>query len=127
MDVALPPEKPLVFIADDDDALCAALKDLLVDEGFAVESVSNGRQALDALRDGARPRAIIVDAMMPEMDGLTFVNELRAAPELKQVAVLIISGMPYLNLPQGVRFLQKPIDPRLLLSRLRGLINTPAA
>src|ERR1700730_8122955 len=81
-----------VLIVDDDfalrDALCAALEG----EGFAVAAVSNGQEALDYLRSGARPSLVLLDLMMPIMNGWEFRAEQRQDPELADIPVIVLSA-----------------------------------
>src|SRR5690349_3166740 len=64
-----------VLIVDDDAAICLSLGDSLRDDGFDVTTAANGSEALEVLRTSPPPSAIILDLMMPVMDGWDFRNE----------------------------------------------------
>jgi CheY-like chemotaxis protein len=83
---------PSILIVDDDPDIREALLDVLSDHGYRAQALSNGREALDYLRSGARPRLILLDLMMPQMDGLQFRHEQLRDPELCELPVLLISA-----------------------------------
>src|SRR4030095_16530482 len=65
--------KPLVLVVDDDDGIREAIVDLLVEEGFDAVGAGNGLEALNLLAEAPRkPSLILLDLMMPELDGWTF-------------------------------------------------------
>jgi CheY-like chemotaxis protein len=88
--------RPSVLLVDDDAAIREALMEVLVDEGFAVHPAENGRVALDWLRSngssGNRPCVVLLDLMMPVMDGRTFLSARDADPSLSAIPVLVISA-----------------------------------
>ena len=61
-----------ILVVDDDADLRETLGELLREEGYRPHLCDNGRQALDALRRGLRPRLVLLDLMMPEMNGWEF-------------------------------------------------------
>ena len=77
-----------VLIVDDDRDIREALGEILADDGFAVEAAWNGETALDRLEAGFRPDVIILDLMMPVMDGLTFRELQRKHPALANIPVV---------------------------------------
>jgi CheY-like chemotaxis protein len=83
-----------VLVVDDDFDLRSSLRDLLEDEGYDTLGASNGREALDLLRECARPCLILLDLMMPEMDGWETLTRLAADPALKPIPVAIMSANP---------------------------------
>ena len=83
---------PSILVVDDDADIREALVDVLTDHGYAAKGVSNGREALDYLRGGERPRLILLDLMMPVMDGLQFRQEQLNDPDLSELPVLLISA-----------------------------------
>ena len=64
-----------ILIVDDDPDIRDSLKEVLEDEGYEVNGVANGREALDYLRKSPRPCVILLDLMMPVMDGWQFRKE----------------------------------------------------
>ena len=81
-----------VLIIDDDLPVRTALKELFETEGYAVALAANGHAALNHLRKGLRPCAILLDLMMPVMDGWDFRNEQLADPALKDLPVVILTA-----------------------------------
>ena len=81
-----------VLIIDDDLPVRTALKELFETEGYAVTLAANGHAALNHLRKGLRPCAILLDLMMPVMDGWDFRNEQLADPDLKDIPVVILTA-----------------------------------
>jgi CheY-like chemotaxis protein len=82
-----------VLLVDDDAAIRDALTELLVDEGFVVHSTGNGREALDWLRQTAAPPDIILlDLMMPVMDGRTLLRLRKADPLLMAIPLLVFTA-----------------------------------
>jgi CheY-like chemotaxis protein len=82
----------IVLIVDDDPDVAAVLADLLQLEGFSVASALDGAAALAQLRDGLRPCAILLDLMMPVMDGWAFRADQLADPALAPIPVLVTSA-----------------------------------
>ena len=81
-----------VLIVDDDPDFRDAVADLLKGEGFDVMMASNGRQALELLSGGLRPLAILLDLMMPVMNGMTFRAEQLKNPALSKIPVAVLSA-----------------------------------
>ena len=82
----------LVMVVDDDDDIRDSLCAVLECEGYQVVSRRNGREALAYLRGGEAPCVILLDLMMPVMDGWTFRQEQRLDPELKEIPVVVITA-----------------------------------
>lgn len=89
MTVAAPP----ILLVDDDLDIREALTDTLEDRGFVVVSAANGLEALELLRNMTiRPSVILLDLMMPIMDGYGFLDAQRKDPELAAIPVAIITA-----------------------------------
>ena len=99
--------KALVLVVDDDASIIAVIRDALEDEGYQVVSAVNG-QALPIARD-AQPRAILLDIMMPGMDGVEVSKRLRADPLTAHIPIVVMSA--HSNL--AARADQMPVDDRL--------------
>ena len=82
----------IVLIVDDDPDVAAVLADLLELEGFVVRSALDGAAALSLLRNGLAPCAILLDLMMPVMDGWAFRAAQLADPVLAQIPVVVTSA-----------------------------------
>lgn len=103
-----------ILIVDDDADIREALVDVLTDHGYRSHAVAHGAAALAALQGGMRPCLILLDLMMPVMDGLTFRQHQLADPALKELPVLVISAGNDLSMVAStlgaVETLRKPID-----------------
>ena len=101
-----------VLVVDDDPAIRDFLGMALEDEGYRVERAANGRDALDTA-DRRPPHAVILDAMMPVMDGWEFLAQWQARPVEQRAPVLVVSALGTSNaaLRRGAQgFLSKPFD-----------------
>lgn len=103
-----------VMIVDDDDDIREALTMILEDEGFRITSFGNGLEALTYLRNSPPPCMILLDLMMPVMDGWAFRTAQLQDPALAGIPVVVISAfsnMPRMTANLDVsEYLQKPID-----------------
>jgi two-component system response regulator MprA len=89
-----------VLVVDDDPAIRAFVAELLADEGYAVRTATNGHDALAVLASW-RPDVILLDLMMPEMDGWAFLARQRLHRDLVRIPVIVMSAG--YNLQDGVR------------------------
>jgi CheY-like chemotaxis protein len=87
--MAAAPETPRVLVVDDDPLIRDTMSEILVESGYQVLTAAHGGEALDLLRKGPRPGAIILDLMMPVMDGWQFLEEKSRDDALAPIPVLI--------------------------------------
>jgi two-component system response regulator MprA len=112
-----PPET--IVVVDDEETICETLKDVFEEEGYAVEIASDGLAALDLLRHmPVKPRMVILDLLMPRLDGNGVYAEMKADPELADIPVVISTSDPS-RAPSGVFIMKKPVDLDLLLDTVR--------
>ena len=111
---------PTVFIVEDDTDTREMLSRFLELEGYQVETASNGRQALDRLRGGITPNLILLDLMMPVMDGWQFRREQVRDADLKTIPVIVVSaaGRERIERIDADAVLSKPVDLEELLARV---------
>jgi CheY-like chemotaxis protein len=110
-----------ILIVEDDIDIRESLRDTLEDAGYAVQTASNGREGLDALRGSEPPPcAVLLDLIMPVMTGNELYAAMQADPVLAQVPVLISTSDPS-RAPSGVPIMKKPIDLGRLLSMVAAL------
>ena len=108
-----------IVVVDDEETICETLKDVLEEEGFAVEIAGDGVEALELLRAmSVLPRMIILDLLMPRMDGNTVLTTMRADPALADIPVVISTSDPS-RAPSGVLIMRKPVDLDMLLDTVR--------
>lgn len=106
-----------VLVVDDDEDVTDTMREILEDEGHRVLVAGDGRRALEVVH-AERPDLVLLDLEMPEMDGRSFLAELRKAPELERVQVVVVSGCADAR-DLGAEAVTKP----LRLDTLLGLIN----
>jgi two-component system response regulator MprA len=81
-----------ILVVDDDDDIREVMQELLSAEGFQVEVAKDGIDALGKLEAATSPPLILLDMMMPRMDGEAFLKTLRGKPALASASVVVISG-----------------------------------
>lgn len=115
-----------VLVVDDEPAIVETLAELLAWEGYDVLVASDGARALEQLRDHARPDVVILDFMMPVMDGITTLREIRATPELAGLKIILTTAAPASipkDAPPFESLLVKPFtvkDLRAVMERVLG-------
>jgi CheY-like chemotaxis protein len=121
MRVAADETRGRVLVVDDDEVIRSVVVDLLELEGYSVEAARDGREALARVRD-ARPDVIVLDLMMPNMDGWAFVQACRQNALCNGTAMIVMSAAHRLHetavrlREQGVQAcLAKPFDTEALL------------
>src|ERR1022692_1360270 len=112
-------ERPVVLVVDDDEGIRQAAVTFLEEEGFATLSASDGVQAFELLADlEAPPALILLDLMMPGMDGWMFCKLRQGIRMLKETPVVGMSSASMLDLqePMGIdALLPKPFYPKELI------------
>ena len=98
-----------VLVVDDDDSLREIVADAIADAGYAVEQAENGRDALDKMRS-AQPCIVLLDLMMPVMDGWEVVAEMTSDPTLADVPVCVVTAQDRVAPPPTACFLKKPVS-----------------
>lgn len=108
-----------ILIIDDDAAIRRELSEVLAAEGYTVSVVADGRHALNHLQGNAAPSLILLDLMMPVMDGWDFILALRSQPTLAQIPVVVMSCLgnssANTSLLAGYQVLRKPLRRQELL------------
>lgn len=115
-----------ILIVDDEFGIVESLNEMLSEEGFAVSSATNGKDALRRIHE-QRPDLILMDYMMPIMDGPEMMKAMQLDPALRDIPVLMMSSVPRRNLPadcEPAGFLRKPFELDALLSELTRLLGT---
>jgi CheY-like chemotaxis protein len=116
-----PPTHCPVLIVEDDEDLRDMMAQMLTIEGFNAATAANGREALDYLHSTGKPNVILLDLMMPVMDGWEFRRQQKADPELAPVPVIVLSALdpPRAATVDADAFLKKPLDFDRLLELVR--------
>ncbi len=105
-----------ILLVEDDDALRQVLAEVLSDEGFRVDSAANGQDALDHLKGtGASPDLILLDLVMPVMDGWAFRDAQRTDARLAHIPTVVLSASfppdsPRMRALEAEAVLSKPVS-----------------
>ena len=111
-----------VLVVDDEVDIRESLRDALKDEGYDVHLAANGREALEVLPGLPRPCAVILDIIMPIMNGADTYRAIRATPELADIPILVSTSDPS-RAPADATVMKKPIDLDRFLSMVAGLFS----
>jgi CheY-like chemotaxis protein len=115
---------PTVLVVEDEPDIRDGIAEALCAEGYGVLVAADGKNALEHLRDGAITDVIVLDMMMPVMDGWQFLAEKEADPALARIPVIVTSAAPQ-KLPQGATtMMRKPFDLGRLLATIAELART---
>jgi len=117
---------PRVLLVDDDPAMLRLLEVNFRLEGFETATASRGEEAVDAVR-ATHPDALVLDVMLPGIDGHEVVRTIRDDPELAALPVVFLTGRtpddPRFAAP-GVAVVGKPFDPQELVGLVRARIGS---
>lgn len=106
-----------ILIVEDDDDIRNVMIDLLESEGYVAQAATNGKEALDLLGTMAKPCLVLLDMMMPIMNGRQFLDKVMSDVVLAPIPVLIVSAVADKTNTEGsVGFLKKPIDIDVVLN-----------
>jgi len=121
-----PRDRGPILLVDDDAELRDELAAALTEVGYEVVSASNGREALEQLKARPLPRVIVLDLLMPVMNGWEFCDAARGDPTMGKIPIVVTSGAVsrdpaspyYINVDD---FITKPFDLDELLVKIRRL------
>jgi len=115
-----------LLIVDDEYDVVDVLASILADEGYRVLTACNGREGLSRLAE-VRPDLVILDLMMPIMDGRQMLEAMRAHPDYRDVQTLLVTAADDHSVARkfSVELLSKPIELELLLQTV-GRLAGPA-
>ncbi|MBX2816038.1 MAG: response regulator [Saprospiraceae bacterium] len=117
--------KPRILIVDDDASIRSLLNQNLAEAGYTVQQAANGRIALDSVRN-QKPDLIILDVMMPEMNGFDLAAILKNDPATMDIPIIILSVVEDHDRGLGIgvdRYLTKPIDGDRLFNEVHSLLE----
>ena len=132
MNMKIRNEPSLVLVVDDDATVRFLAKQFLEKAGFTIHTAENGKQALSKIKEKA-PDIVLLDVVMPEMDGFTTCIELRKLPVGKNIPVLMVTGLDdfesiHRTYEAGATdFTTKPINWLILEHRIRYLLRAASA
>ncbi|WP_343073374.1 response regulator [Pyxidicoccus fallax] len=115
-----------MLVVEDDEDIRAAIAEILEGEGYEVAIAANGSEALDELAHMRRPCLILLDLMMPVMNGHEFLARMRDTPRMQGVPVLVLTAVST-EAPPGARgLLRKPFIVEELLDAVFSLCGPSA-
>ena len=124
-------EEKIILLVDDEIDILEFITYNLEKEGYKVYSAQNGKDAL-RIAEKKVPDLIVLDVMMPEMDGIVTCEELRKIPKLKNtvIAFLTARGEDYSQIAGfeagADDYITKPVRPKVLISRIKALLKRSA-
>ena len=117
-----------ILLVDDEPDILEILSYNLIAEGYTVLTAANGLEAVKSAKKN-QPHLIIMDVMMPEMDGIEACGQIRAFPELKGTIITFLTarGEDYSQLAGfeagADDYITKPIKPKILVSKIKALLR----
>ena len=121
-------EKPRILVVDDETDIRELLSYHLGRSGFLVQTAASGEEAIEALRDEA-PDLIVLDLMLPGVDGLDFCRMVRRSPRTAGIPILMLTARDdetdvVTGLELGADdYLTKPFSPKVLTARIRAILR----
>lgn len=120
--------KESILIVDDDDRIRELVREMLELFGYTVSEAIDGVDALEKVEQ-IQPDAMILDVMMPRMDGITLCKTLRAQPSTSKLPIIMLSGKTHLNAAEegkaagANQYLFKPVALDVLINNLQTTLN----
>jgi CheY-like chemotaxis protein len=108
-----------ILIVEDERDLLDSLREFFEDEGYSVQTAENGAQALDLLSAGDPPSVVVLDLLMPVIDGNEVFSRMQREPRLSKVPVIVSTSDPS-RAPSGVLTLRKPVNLQNLLGAIQA-------
>jgi DNA-binding response OmpR family regulator len=119
-------ETPTILVVDDDPYILMSLEFLMRKSGYAVLVARNGTEALDCINT-SRPDIILLDIMMPDVDGYEICQYIKSTPDLKHIQVVFVSAKTSeQDIQKGLKlgaalYVNKPFSTRELVKQIRSL------
>lgn len=116
-----------ILIAEDSPTAIEMLKRALAPLGHAIDTAGDGEEAQRKI-SSERPDLLILDIIMPKLNGFQLCRSIRANPSLKDLPIIIVTSMDresdrYWGLKQGAdEYLVKPVDPAVLVAKVRSYL-----
>jgi CheY-like chemotaxis protein len=120
-----------ILIADDEPHMLKFIEFTLRRGNYEILKASNGEEALE-VASAQKPNVIVMDVLMPGMDGVTALKKLKADNDLKQIPVILLTARGYTLAPDEAKragascYLTKPFSPTELMSQVRELAESQA-
>lgn len=116
-----------VLVVDDDPVVVRLVKELLKSQGFQVESAKDGIDAMVIVKK-EKPDLIVLDIMMPELNGYDVLRTLKFTDEYKEIPVLLLTAREQeldkrIGEMMGIDYLQKPVNRELFLEKINKALK----
>jgi CheY-like chemotaxis protein len=120
------PHRRVLVVDDNADVLCAT-SELLHLEGYSVVTAQNGADALGKMKMDDSIAVVLLDLWMPEMDGWEFLRRKKSEPNIADVPVIVVSGVPPLAIDGAELTLRKPVNPEFLMTAIKRCVSSPVS
>ncbi|MBI4655293.1 MAG: response regulator [Elusimicrobia bacterium] len=116
-----------ILVIDDDIEILNLIKKALSDAGHQVDTCENGSDVMRAIRD-TNPDLLLLDVMLPGVDGFSLANRVRVSPETVNLPIIIISALGpsrplFESMPQVKAFFPKPFDVNDLTDKVNEILT----
>jgi len=125
-------DSPYILVADDDLLVLKSITFILQRAGYRVETCSNGREAVEQIRK-EKPTLALLDVMMPELDGLDVVRQIKAEPELRDIPLFLVTARAMVQeRERGIEagaddYITKPFANQELLDKVKEVYTARGA
>ncbi len=121
-------EKKKILVVDDDPAIVKLVKSILEGEGFDVDTASDGIDALVKVKE-IRPSLIVLDIMMPELNGYDVCHKIKFDSPYKDTPILLLTSRDQeidsrIGQMMGIRYLQKPLKRETFLTEIKKALQS---
>jgi two-component system response regulator VicR len=125
--------KQRIVCIDDEPEILAIVKFILEREGYEITRVVGGSKALETIRQ-VKPDLVLLDLMMPDMDGWEVYQQVQAVDELKHIPFVVVTAKDSpidrsigLHVAAVAAYLTKPVSPQELIQTIRRVLDKPEA
>ncbi|MDO8447171.1 MAG: response regulator [Deltaproteobacteria bacterium] len=119
-----------ILVVDDEPYIQRSLSFVLRKEGFQVEVASNGEEGLKKARE-LKPKVILLDVMMPKLNGFNTCRAIKSDNELKESYVILLTGKGQeIDKERAIKeganeFMSKPFSPKEIVTKIRTILGVP--
>src|SRR3954449_11657781 len=116
-----------ILVVEDEFGIAEVLASALTDSGYDVLIAINGKQGLERLKE-SHPELVLVDFMMPVLDGPAMVRAMRTDPKARAIPIIVMSSLPESAIAEAVSgmyngFIRKPFRLRIVIEMVNRVLN----